>query len=86
MDGFTVFQKDKQAIHYRYSCLVNIKSTMMSIQTRSMKYLILRNKVTFFYLQPASASATSVGSGGRSPSKAVSPRSGGGGTVRQRYS
>ncbi|KAL5006187.1 hypothetical protein ScPMuIL_017345 [Solemya velum] len=34
---------------------------------------------------PASASATNVGSGGRSPSsKSVAPRSGGGSTVRQR--
>jgi protein transport protein SEC61 subunit beta len=34
--------------------------------------------------QPAPASATTVGSGGRSPSKAVAPRSSTGGTVRQR--
>ncbi|XP_044266663.1 protein transport protein Sec61 subunit beta [Tribolium madens] len=33
---------------------------------------------------PAPASSTTVGSGGRSPSKTVAPRSGGGGTVRQR--
>ncbi|CAH1368416.1 protein transport protein Sec61 subunit beta [Tenebrio molitor] len=33
---------------------------------------------------PAPASATTVGSGGRSPSKAVAPRSSTGGTVRQR--
>ncbi|KAE8736880.1 hypothetical protein FOCC_FOCC017665 [Frankliniella occidentalis] len=33
---------------------------------------------------PAPASSTSVGSGGRSPSKAVASRPSGGGTVRQR--
>ncbi|XP_060516857.1 protein transport protein Sec61 subunit beta [Cylas formicarius] len=33
---------------------------------------------------PASASATSVGSGSRSPSKSAAPRSSTGGTVRQR--
>ncbi|VEN48158.1 unnamed protein product [Callosobruchus maculatus] len=33
---------------------------------------------------PAAPSATSVGSGSRSPSKAVAPRSSTGGTVRQR--
>ncbi|KAG5883977.1 sec61 translocon subunit beta [Leptinotarsa decemlineata] len=33
---------------------------------------------------PASPSSTNVGSGGRSPSKAVAPRSSTGGTVRQR--
>ncbi|KAJ8960888.1 hypothetical protein NQ318_020187 [Aromia moschata] len=33
---------------------------------------------------PASPSATNVGSGGRSPSKAVAPRASTGGTVRQR--
>ncbi|KAH0815085.1 hypothetical protein MTP99_009806 [Tenebrio molitor] len=35
-------------------------------------------------IMPAPASATTVGSGGRSPSKAVAPRSSTGGTVRQR--
>lgn len=40
--------------------------------------------VYIFYLQPASPSATNVGSGGRSPSKAVAPRSTTGGQVRQR--
>ncbi|KAG1714875.1 Protein transport protein Sec61 subunit beta [Nymphon striatum] len=34
--------------------------------------------------KPVPASSTSVGSGGRSPSKAMSPRAGGGSTVRQR--
>ncbi|XP_076232344.1 sec61 translocon subunit beta [Calliopsis andreniformis] len=33
---------------------------------------------------PAAPSATSVGAAGRSPSKAIAPRAGGGGTVRQR--
>ncbi|XP_043467265.1 protein transport protein Sec61 subunit beta [Leptopilina heterotoma] len=33
---------------------------------------------------PAAPSSTSVGAAGRSPSKAVAPRAGGGGTVRQR--
>ncbi|KAF7400826.1 protein transport protein Sec61 subunit beta [Vespula maculifrons] len=33
---------------------------------------------------PAAPSATSVGSAGRSPSKAIAPRAGGSGTVRQR--
>lgn len=33
---------------------------------------------------PAAPSATSVGAGGRSPSKAIAPRTGGSGTVRQR--
>ncbi|KAJ1530362.1 hypothetical protein ONE63_005274 [Megalurothrips usitatus] len=33
---------------------------------------------------PAPASSTSVGAGGRSPSKAVAARPSGGGTVRQR--
>ncbi|XP_063228907.1 protein transport protein Sec61 subunit beta [Bacillus rossius redtenbacheri] len=33
---------------------------------------------------PASPSTTSVGSGSRSPTKAVAPRSASGGTVRQR--
>ncbi|XP_076675382.1 sec61 translocon subunit beta [Andrena cerasifolii] len=33
---------------------------------------------------PAPSSATSVGAVGRSPSKAIAPRAGGGGTVRQR--
>uniref|UniRef100_A0A4D5R9P2 Protein transport protein Sec61 subunit beta n=1 Tax=Scolopendra viridis TaxID=118503 RepID=A0A4D5R9P2_SCOVI len=33
---------------------------------------------------PASASSTSVGSGGRSPSKPMAPRAGSGSTVRQR--
>ncbi|XP_003394624.1 protein transport protein Sec61 subunit beta [Bombus affinis] len=33
---------------------------------------------------PAAASATLVGPPGRSPSKAIVPRTGGGGTVRQR--
>ncbi|XP_015519551.1 protein transport protein Sec61 subunit beta [Neodiprion pinetum] len=33
---------------------------------------------------PAAPSSTSVGAGGRSPSKVVAPRASGGGTVRQR--
>uniref|UniRef100_T1JJI9 Protein transport protein Sec61 subunit beta n=1 Tax=Strigamia maritima TaxID=126957 RepID=T1JJI9_STRMM len=33
---------------------------------------------------PAPASSTSVGGGGRSPSKAMAPRAGSGSTVRQR--
>ncbi len=39
-------------------------------------------KVVYYFIQPA-PSSTSVGAG-RSPSKAVAPRSGGGSTVRQR--
>jgi len=34
--------------------------------------------------KPAAPSATTVGSIGRSPSKAIAPRTGGSGTVRQR--
>lgn len=37
-----------------------------------------------FFLKP-SASSTSVGGGGRGPSKSVTPRAGGGTTARQRY-
>ncbi|RZC40406.1 Sec61 beta domain containing protein, partial [Asbolus verrucosus] len=40
--------------------------------------------IEIFYLQPAPASATTVGSSSRSPSKAVAPRSNTGSTVRQR--
>lgn len=36
--------------------------------------------------QPASPSSTNVGSGSRSPTKAMAPRSASGGTVRQRKS
>lgn len=37
-----------------------------------------------YHFKPAAASATLVGPPGRSPSKAIVPRTGGGGTVRQR--
>lgn len=40
--------------------------------------------VSSILLKPAPSSATSVGAVGRSPSKAIAPRAGGGGTVRQR--
>ncbi|KAG8036830.1 hypothetical protein G9C98_004152 [Cotesia typhae] len=38
----------------------------------------------FFNKQPAAPSSTNVGAAGRSPSRAVAPRTSGAGTVRQR--